>query len=184
MQYFKMFILLMAIVILLCSCSNSTINNNESSHNTTQPTDNIVMKECKYTDDQLNSIINFSGNLNELLDSFHPDYNQNIENGFRTVYYGKKHVAIVLFDLNGNKTFSHKYSCDFPKESYEHLQIGNSIDMVRSIDPNGEYLFLFTGRNDIPKKSTHCTSDGYYYTITYDENNMITDIFSESLKID
>ena len=48
-----------------------------------------------------------------------------------------------------------------------------------AIDPNGEYLFLYTGRNDTPKVSSHYTKDGYLITIEYDVSNVIISINEE-----
>ena len=54
--------------------------------------------------------------------------------------------------------------------------IGRHLSDVQTIDPEGEYLFLYTGRNDVPKVSTHYTTDGFVITITYDKNNVIEKI--------
>lgn len=53
---------------------------------------------------------------------------------------------------------------------FESINIGESIDNVQKIDPLGDYIFLYTGRNDFPKISTHYTSDGYIIGIHYDED--------------
>ncbi len=53
------------------------------------------------------------------------------------------------------------------------LAKGMSLDEVRSVDPNGDYLFLYAGRNDF-NESFHCTKDGYFYAIEY--------VYDESMK--
>ena len=68
---------------------------------------------------------------------------------------------------------------NFCKSDFDKLVKGQSLDEVRAIDPNGEYLFLYTGRNDAPKVSSHYTKDGYLITIEYDVSNVITSINEE-----
>ncbi len=53
------------------------------------------------------------------------------------------------------------------------------LEEVRAIDPDGEYLFLYTGRNDVPKVSSHYTKDGYLITIEYDESNAVVSVEQE-----
>ena len=62
---------------------------------------------------------------------------------------------------------------------FESLNSTKTLDDVKKIDPNGEFLFLYTGRNDVPKISTHYTKDGYIILIEYEDNNQIVDITYE-----
>ena len=52
----------------------------------------------------------------------------------------------------------------------------HSLDEVMQIDPYGEYLFLYTGRNDLPRESFHYTKDGYIVCLEYDLENQICKI--------
>ncbi len=67
------------------------------------------------------------------------------------------------------------------KSDFDNLKTGQSLDDVREIDPDGEYLFLETGRNDTPKVSSHYTKDGYFITVEYDDANVIISINEERI---
>ena len=95
---------------------------------------------------------------------------------YRVSYLGDESVVIFLFDGSGNRLFGSTYSTQLLKSDFDKLVKGQSLDKVRAIDPNGEYLFLYTGRNDTPKVSSHYTKDGYLITIEYDASNVITSI--------
>ena len=84
-----------------------------------------------------------------------------------------------LFDDSGTKLLGNIYSVQLSKSDFDGLTKGQSIEEVKTIDPNGEYLFLYTGRNDTPKVSSHYTKDGYLITIEYDDFNTIISINEE-----
>ncbi len=48
----------------------------------------------------------------------------------------------------------------------------STLEDVQSFAPNGEYLFLETGRGE-PRASTHFTADNYVVSVEYDENNIV-----------
>ena len=83
---------------------------------------------------------------------------------YRVSYLGDGSIAIFLFDGSGNRLLGSTYSTQLLKSDFDGLVKGQSLDEVRAIDPNGEYLFLYTGRNDTPKVSSHYTKDGYLIT--------------------
>ena len=59
---------------------------------------------------------------------------------------------------------------------FDAIAVGDSLQDVIAVDPNGSYLFLQTGRNDQPHTSTHYTPDGQEIVITYDENNHVQEV--------
>lgn len=71
------------------------------------------------------------------------------------------------------------YNCRKIKSDFGELKKGQTLENVQKIDPQGEYLFLYTGRNDTPKISSHYTKDGYLITIQYDDSGTIIDIAEE-----
>ena len=98
---------------------------------------------------------------------------------YRVSYLGHGSIAVFLFDSSGNKIWGNTYSTQLLKSDFDGLVKGQSLDEVKAIDPNGEYLFLYTGRNDTPKVSSHYTKDGYLITIEYDVSNVIISINEE-----
>ena len=61
------------------------------------------------------------------------------------------------------------------KSDFDRVAVGQSLDEVRAFDPNGEYIFLYTG-SGTPRVSSHYTKDGYCITIEYDVSNTIISI--------
>ncbi len=62
------------------------------------------------------------------------------------------------------------------KADFEKLSLGQSLEDVKELDPNGFYTWTETGRNDTPKISMHDTCDGYEITIKYSDENTITNV--------
>ena len=132
-----------------------------------------------YDEAQLLELAKFNGSIDEL-NAQYPIECLREDNGmYRVSYLGDGSIAIFLFDGSGNRFFGSTYSTQLLKSDFDGLVKGQSLDEVRAIDPNGEYLFLYTGRNDTPKVSSHYTKDGYLITIEYDVSNVIISINEE-----
>ena len=90
-------------------------------------------------------------------------------------------MAVIVFDSQGNKILGDIHGVLLSKSDFDHLEKGATLNTVQEIDPAGEYLFLYTGRNDTPRLSTHYTKDGYLITIEYDYQNRVSNIYEELL---
>ena len=167
---FLVFIIVM--LLMICSC---TKGGSDLKIEISPPDKSLVDLASKiYEKTELLELMNFSGSLNELNIQY-PIECLREENGmYRVSYLGEESVVIFLFDGFGNKLFGRIYSTQLLKSDFDKLAKGLSLDKVRAIDPNGEYLFLYTGRNDTPKVSSHYTKDGYLIIIEYDDSNIIT----------
>ncbi len=130
----------------------------------------------KYNDSQLLELSQFNRTIYELNKKYPIECIRKINNNLRISYLGDSSIAILIFDNDGNKILGNVYSTLLSTADYNNLAIGQSLDNVIDIDSNGEYLFLYTGRNDTPRISTHYTKDGYIITIEYDDKNTITNI--------
>ena len=132
-----------------------------------------------YDDMQLLEIAQFNGSINELSIQF-PIECLRCHNGkYRVSYLGIEKVAILVFDDSGNKILGNIYNTVKLKSDFGGWIKGQSLEDIQKIDPHGEYLFLYTGRNDTPKMSSHYTKDGYLITIQYDDSGTIIDIVEE-----
>jgi hypothetical protein len=134
-----------------------------------------------YTDNLQDDILQYKGTLSELLTQYPTEYVRQLENGYRVVYYGDSTIAVVLFDVDGNNPVQKIYKMGHPRSVYDGLKIGQSLSEVHAIDPDGDYWFLVTGRNDFPKYSTHYTADQYVVSIQYDDDNLITQIIIDQI---
>ena len=136
----------------------------------------VALASKTYDDAQLLEISQFDGSLNEL-NAQYPAECVREENGlYRVSYLGSESVAALLFNGAGNRLLGRVYSAQLQKADFDAISAGQSLDDVLRLDPNGEYLFLFAGRNDLPRVSTHYTKDGYIISVEYDTSNTIISI--------
>lgn len=174
MRIVKCFGIVIVLLFAFCSCTkgDGEMNIIESPSNANLI--DIVTKT--YNDSQLFDIVKFDGTINELNSRYPVECVRKINHLYQILYLGDSTVAIMTYDNLGNKVSGKLYDAKLKKSDYEDLTNGMSINEVKMIDPNGEFLFLYSGRNDSPKISTHYTSDGYLIIIEYDEKNIIKNI--------
>lgn len=132
-----------------------------------------------YSDSQLITIVQFEGAIVELNEQFPIECVRKIGNTYRLSYLGNDKIAVVVLDSDKNKIYGNIHNMSLLKNDFNDLSVGQSLDSVQKLDPQGEYLFLYTGRNDTPKISTHYTKDGYLISVTYDERNTIINVTTE-----
>ena len=132
-----------------------------------------------YDDSQLFEIAHFNGSISALGIQYPIECLREHNGIYRVSYLGVEKVAVLIFDDSGNKLFGNTYSSQQLKSDFGGLVKGQSLQDVQKIDPQGEYFFLYTGRNDTPKVSSHYTKDGYLITIEYDSSNTIISIEEE-----
>ncbi len=168
--YILIFIIVMLLVICSCTKGGSDLNIEIS-----PPDKSLVDLASKiYDETEVLELMKFNGSLNELNIKYPIECLREDNGMYRVSYLGDESVVIFLFDGSGNRLFGSTHSTRLLKSDFDKLVKGQSLDDVRAIDPNGEYLFLYTGRNDTPKVSSHYTKDGYLITIEYDISNVIT----------
>ena len=132
-----------------------------------------------YDESQILELLNFDGSIDELNNNYPIECLRKEKGIYRAAYLGNECVVILLFDKDGNSLSAKKHRTQLIKNDFSSLKIGDSLEEVRLIDSDGEYLFLYTGRNDVPKVSYHYTQDGILITIEYNESNTIISINEE-----
>jgi hypothetical protein len=173
--YFAAIVLMMLLVICSCTAGGTDLNIEIS-----QPDKSLVDLASKtYDETDLSELAEFNGLLNELNTKYPIECLRKDNGVYRVSYLGDERIAVLLFDSSGNKILGNTYRTQLLKSDFNGLAKGQSLDAVRAIDPNGEYLFLYTGRNDTPKESLHYTKDGYLITIQYDASCSIISINEE-----
>lgn len=177
MRILKQLLVAIIILFLFCSCTRGGINLAME----LSPNDkNLKELSTKiYSESELLDIVALEGSIQELNKKYPIECVREISAGYRVSYIGETNLAVIIFDVSGQKMMGNIYKISKSKEYFDNLSNGNSLESVQRIDPNGNYLFLYSGRNDIPRQSIHYTSDGYMITIDYDEQNNISDISSE-----
>lgn len=179
MRLTKYYSLISIIVMLLVMCS-CTKGGSDLNIEISPPDKSLVDLASKiYDETELLELTKFNGSLNELNIKYPIECLREDNGMYRVSYLGDGIIAIFLFDGSGNRVLGSTYSTQLLKSDFDGLVEGRSLDEVRAIDPNGEYLFLYTGRNDTPKVSSHYTKDGYLITIEYDVSNVIISMNEE-----
>ena len=82
---------------------------------------------------------------------------------------------MAVFNEAHEHMFTYFRLWSISKTDLERIQIGDSIDSVMEKDPNGDYIFLYTGHGE-PWVSSHYTEDGYYILIEYDVKMTVTGV--------
>lgn len=173
--YFLISVIMMLFVMCSCAKGESNLKIEMS------PVDKSLadLSTKIYDEKELLELAKFNGSLNELNIKYPIECLRKNNGMYRVSYLGNGSIAIFLFDGSGNKLFGSTYITRLLKSDFDGLVKGRSLDDVRAIDPNCEYLFLYSGRNDTPKTSFHYTKDGYLITIEYDASNVIVSINNE-----
>ncbi len=179
MRIIKCCFVFVILVSLLTSCSN---NGGAVSMNIAQPEQLLSELVSKvYTSDQLSEIVKFRGSMKEFNSQYPIECIRESEYAYRVAYLGSESVAIIFFNRDGEHILGRIYKLFPSKSNFESLSIGEPLDDVKQMDPDGEYMFLYTGSNDAPRTSTHCTKDGYWIEIEYTEDNLISSINIEPI---
>lgn len=176
MRLEKRFVLIPVIIslFLLCSCVKG---GSDLKIETSPPDKSLIDLASKiYNKQQLSEIAKFNGSIDELNTQYPIECLRDDNDTYRVSYLGDGSIAVLLFDNCGNRLFGNIYNTQLLKSDLDKLEKGQLLEEVRKIDPDGEYLFLYTGRNDTPKVSSHYTKDGYLITIEYDDSNIIVDV--------
>ncbi len=179
MRFIKYFSLIPVILILLvsCSCSNGESDLKMEMFPSDKSLVDLVSKI--YDETQLWELARFKGSMKEINTKYPVECLREKNNTYRVSYLGDGNIAVLLFDDSGNRLFGNVYRTQLLKSDFDNLKKGQLLEEVRAIDPNGEYLFLSTGRKDAPKVSSHYTKDGYLITIEYDVSDVIISIKEE-----
>lgn len=176
----KKFLFLIAIIVLVFLLCTGDNGGNNLEIKTSPPNNNLIDLVSKiYDESQLSELVNIDGSMNELHGKYSIECLRSDKGIYRASYLGDGYVAVVLFDESGNKLIGKVYKTQLLKSDFCELEKGKSVEDVRKLDPNGDYVFLYTGRDDMPKASSHYTKDGYLITIEYDTFNKIISINAE-----
>jgi len=150
----------------------------------------LFQKGTFYTDAQLSEIADFVDSTDELISLYPPSHIRTMKNivnkgnkidGFRIIYLGETQALELIIDSLGNRIWQFHYNMIESKKTFDSLSLGQTLADVQNLDPNGKYLFLHTGRSDLPMVSQHYTRDGFIINVTYDNNYIITRIYIEKM---
>lgn len=139
----------------------------------------VDLASMQYENLELEEIANWNGTIYELDAQYPIECLRKGDKIYRASYLGKDKIVVVVFDDFGNKILGKVYDARVSNVSFSELTVGKNLSDVEKIDPEGEYLFLYTGRNDTPRISHHFTREGCLITVEYDEANIVVRISEE-----
>lgn len=177
MKYAKCIVLFILSLCLLCECAKGENNLKIKMSLPDKKVTELVSKT--YNDTQLTNIVQYEGTMAELNTQYPIECIRKTGDFYRVSYLGNSSIVVLIFDNAGNKICGDVHGMILKQSDFTSLVNGQSLEDVQRIDPYGEYLFLYTGRNDIPRISNHYTKDGYLITIEYDKDNNILSLRNE-----
>ena len=121
-----------------------------------------------YTESELSEMTAYKGTIFEFDENYPIECIRKNYEHYTVSYLGENKVLIATFDSNGDFVYSWKYNICGLKSDFDAASAGWTIEQIIEIDPNGTYLFLYTGNHQAPFFSTHCTEDGYMIKVEYD----------------
>jgi len=136
-----------------------------------------------YTNEQLAEIDEFMGTKRQFFEKYPTPYVTEYENEeSRFLYYSEDTVLAIYFDSKDERdmVYNDTFAISVPKEQLDQVKVGDSMDDVMELDPNGFYPFS----GDYPTghhHSGHYTSDKYIVWIYYSSDYIVQSIESESL---
>lgn len=177
----KRIVLIFTIVLILLSSFTACGKERQKMSINISPSNKKIAElvRKKYSTEDLNYIISFTGTIQELCSIYPAECVREIDNGYRISYLGNSNASVLVFDRSGNYLFGNLYHLALAKSDFDVLSKGSTLEDSMRIDPNGNYLFLYTGTNNIERQSYHCTTDGYFITIKYDDNYLILSVSAE-----
>ncbi len=174
MKHMKYSFLFIILLCMLPSCGKREGNLKEIICSPNKSITELASK--KYNNSELSTISQLKVSIDELNKQYPIYCLRESGDAYRVSYLGNDCVAVVYFDNSGNWILGKVCKLYSAKSDFNDLTTGMLLENVQEIDPHGEYLFLYTGRVDTPKISTHYTKDGYLITIEYDEKNTISNV--------
>ena len=132
-----------------------------------------------YSESDLQKICEFEGNIHAYNEAYPIVCIRGFPETYRAAYIGESCVAVIWFDGAGQKLLARMFEQNHPVSDYLEIESAEDLETVRNLYPEGDYLFLFMGRNDVPRTSVHYTTDGYIVYISYDSENKVEEISTE-----
>lgn len=171
MKFIKLFLIFISAMFLFACKGGDTVEH------LSDPEINITeLITIRYSNEQLEKIKAFDGNIDELNVKYPIQCLRKIDDNYNVLFLSEDKILLVVYNEDGVRLFCYIYNLSKEAAAFEYINIGDPIEKVQKIDPFGEFLFLYAGRNDIPHNSTHYTNDGFFIQISYDENNVVTSI--------
>ncbi len=132
-----------------------------------------IKKSLMYDEKEIAELKETNYDYDEMIKKFKPSFTIFFKTK-KIGYCSKEKILIIDYDSNGEKIASNLFKISVPYVNFKRIKQGDNIKKIMEIDPNGDYLLLYTGVRI--NYSQHYTEDGYYIIILYDDNFNVNDI--------
>ncbi len=177
MRTVKFLFVVLLLYALLCSCAIEESGFDFIISSSDKTVFDLVTKS--YTDTQLFELAMFMGSIEEFNDQYPIECLRKTGDDYRAAFLGKDSIAVAYFDNIGNKSWGWVYDISLLRSDFLDLSLGQSLNDVMTLDPDGSYIFAYAGSDEFPRESVHFTNDGYMFIIEYDDSNIIININEE-----
>lgn len=166
---------MLLIILLFESCEQGKFSLKVSANDKTI----ADLSSKRYSDSELANIAEFDGSVDELDDKYPIECVRSYYKGYRVSYLGDGNVAALVFDSHGDKQWGRVHKTRLSKADFGAIKNGEAVADVMALDPDGEFLFLYTGSDDAPRVSSHYTTDGYLISVWYDDSYKVEKVEHE-----
>lgn len=128
--------------------------------------------------DALFELLKAEPTLEELNVSISLEFVRKLDTSYRAVMKTDQGWHQVFFNQDGTFAESVKMGelKSVLKDDLLKIPFGMPVKQVQEIDPDGNYNFMFSSWSGYPKRSYHYTSDGYVFSIYYNDAFEVIDI--------
>lgn len=173
-KYIHLLVLFLCTILCACSASGEVLHvvKIDESENSLQFVSPEVDSEILF------KLLSMRPSIDELNSAIPLSFIKTTETGYTTIFQTEKGMVLVSFDAQ--QVYSHaqilRIAQGISEKEMDNIAIGSHLEDVMLIDPDGEYLFLYTSSSDVPLISQHLLENGVQYTFFYDEEFHIISI--------
>lgn len=139
-----------------------------------QPLESLI--SGTYSATELEEIATFSGDMARLHEKYPIECLRLTKGFYRAVYLGQQQVAVVWFDLSGQRVAGMVQNLQIAESTMESLRYMQSVDDVKEMDAQGMFLYPSTEKYYF---SAHCTVEGKLFVFLYNKQDRITTKWEE-----
>ena len=169
-----LFIISACTMLFACTASNNLADYAEISES--QNSLEYISAEKEYS--KLLEVLSDKPSIETLHKTVCIDFIKIVRDGYSTLFLTDEGLVEVKFDANKNHLSTKRIilNPDISESDMAQISVGDSLAFVRSVDPQGDYSFLYTSHNGIPAISNHYLENGTCYTIHYDETWHVAEV--------
>ncbi|MGM9601661.1 MAG: hypothetical protein ACI3W5_08815 [Faecousia sp.] len=169
------------ICAMLCACSSSEETMDVLEIDKTQNSLQFILSEKNY--EELCKVLGGKPSVSSLHNSISVDFIKATDTGYSTVFQTERGLVLVVFDSQQMYAYAKniRLSQSVLEKEMDGIEKGAPLEKIQSLDPNGDYSFLYVSQSGAPAISHHYLENGMHYTIYYDDEFCVLSVKKEML---